>query len=474
MSSPMRVLLSLLLFACGSAPIAEPETAATVDDTPGPWAEHPDLMRLPIPIESAPGEGAEQPTVTIIVFSDFECPFCRQAVPVLDQAQSAHPEDVRVHFRHMPLPFHEHAQLAAEAAEEARAQGGAEAFFRYHDRLFETQELELDALIAHATELGLDADRFRVALRGRVHQERVAADAEFARRIGIEGTPTLFINGRPFVGVPPPEDLEAMIVEEIGIAREAMTRGIERRDLYPRMLVDATALVRARIRQMEEEQNRELDPTVVYAIPADDAPAIGPADARVTIVTFSDFQCPFCADAVATLHELRDRHPDDLRIVFRHNPLSFHRHARDAARAAIAVREARGDAAFWEMHDRLFANQDALTQEDLVGHAAAVGVDIAAALESEAHEDVLERDHEIARRFGVTSTPIFFVNGRLVAGAQPLGVFDAVFTEALERAQAAIDRGVPRSRVYSGVLEGASNEAVWRTVADVDTEEESP
>ncbi len=124
-SLPAVALLALA--ACGGAGAPPPASQA-----PGPWAEQGEL-RIPAPADGAHGRGGTEPLVTLVVFTDFECPYCREAVPALDRVVAAHAGDVRLHVRHFPLPFHAHAQLAAEAAEEARAQGGDEAFFRYHD-----------------------------------------------------------------------------------------------------------------------------------------------------------------------------------------------------------------------------------------------------------------------------------------------------------------------------------------------------
>jgi protein-disulfide isomerase len=459
------LVLALLSIGCGAAPPPATERAEE-QAASGPWAEDPETLRLPIPVDVSPGRGAEQPLVTIVIFSDFQCPFCRDAVPLLEQAAAAHPDQIRVYFRHLPLDMHEHARLAAEASEEARAQGGDRAFWSFHDRMFSGEgSLDAEGLIEHASALGLDAERFRVALRGRVHRERVEDDLALANAIGLDGTPVLFVNGRPILGLPEPDDLEEMLDEEIRIAEEAMRRGIARQDLYARLLVDATETLRERMRQArEEEAEPELDLNQVYAVPIDGAPALGPADALVTIVVFSDFQCPFCSRAVPIIAALLEQHPNEVRIVFRHNPLSFHRHAPDAARATEEARAQGGDEAFWRMHDRLFANQDALTRDDLAGHASALGLDaerMARALDSDAHVERLAQDREIAVRFGARSTPMFYLNGRLLQGAQPLEVFEAVFEEARERARAARARGASGSGTYAAVIAGGAQEAVW-------------
>ncbi|HJL18195.1 MAG TPA: thioredoxin domain-containing protein [Sandaracinaceae bacterium LLY-WYZ-13_1] len=468
---PARPLLALALFAaaCGGAPPPD-ETSAARAEIPagvhGPWREHPELSRLRVPVAGAPARGADVPLVEIVAFSDFECSFCRRSVPVLERLLEEHGDAVRLRFRHVPLPFHEHAEQAAIAAEEARAQRGDAGFWAMHDRLFAADDLSTEALVAHAEAMGLDVERFRLALRGRVHAETLGRDLELAARLGVDGTPTFFVNGRPVLGAQPYRDFEPIVRQEIELAREALARGV------PRARVYEAAMRAARRRppppprrEARGRPRRELDPDVTYRVPVEGAPSLGPADAPVTVVIFSDFECPYCARAVPTVHALRERFGDRLRLVFRHHPLPFHRHAFLAAQAAREAWTQGGDEAFWRFHDRLFENQDALRFEDLVAHARAAGLDadrFEAALEDGTHEVAVEEDQQLARRLGARGTPMFYVNGRFVQGAQPLPVFVAAVEDALGRAEAERDRGTAPEDVYGALMDDASPEAVWR------------
>jgi protein-disulfide isomerase len=137
----------------------------------------------------------------IVEFSDFQCPFCAQAVPVIDSLLSAHPDDVRHVYRHFPLPMHEHAARAAQAALEAERQ---DAFWTYHDLLFENQGALSDPeLVGYAERLGLDAEAVERALAEGTHQARMHADMELGQSLGVTGTPTFFLNGFRLQGVPP-------------------------------------------------------------------------------------------------------------------------------------------------------------------------------------------------------------------------------------------------------------------------------
>jgi Na+/H+ antiporter NhaA len=141
--------------------------------------------------------GPADAPVTVIEFGDFECPYCGRAEPVVRDLLSD--TDVRYVWRHLPLPdVHPRAQLAAEAAEAAAAQG---AFWEMHDLLLERQDdLRPPDLLRYADELGLDADRFHQDLKRGAHQTRIARDVESADLSGVSGTPTFFVNGQRHYG----------------------------------------------------------------------------------------------------------------------------------------------------------------------------------------------------------------------------------------------------------------------------------
>jgi protein-disulfide isomerase/uncharacterized membrane protein len=155
-------------------------------------------------------------------------------------------------------------------------------------------------------------------------------------------------------------------------------------------------------------------------------PAKGPADACVTLVEFSDFQCPHCSKVVPTVKRLLETYPASIRVVFRHNPLgeecnpriprAFHPRACAAAKAAIC---AHVQGSFWKMHDKLFENQQKLGDEDILRYAQAVGLgrdELAACVGTPAAAAVIARDLEDAAKAGVRGTPALFVNGRRVPG----------------------------------------------------------
>ena len=161
-------------------------------------------------------------------------------------------------------------------------------------------------------------------------------------------------------------------------------------------------------------------------------PSRGPADAKVTIVEFSDFQCPFCQRAKPVLDEVEKRHPKDVRIVYRHLPLdSLHPRARASAEAASCAADGNK---FWEYHDKLFANNRALSDAELRKYAAEVGLEAAAfdeCVKSRKHASAVEADVEEAKKLGITGTPAFVVNGIVMTGLQTPDALDVVIKEEL-------------------------------------------
>ena len=170
------------------------------------------------------------------------------------------------------------------------------------------------------------------------------------------------------------------------------------------------------------------------AVDAGNNPAQGPADAPVTIIEFSDFQCPYCSRAVATIKKLEESYPGKIRVVYRDFPLtSIHPRAAKAAEAAGCANE---QGKFWAMHDSLFGQQDKLQDADLKQRAVDLGLDSAAfntCLDSGKEAAEWQKDQSEGERYGVSSTPAFFVNGRMIVGAQPYEAFARVVDEELAR-----------------------------------------
>jgi protein-disulfide isomerase len=195
---------------------------------------------------------------------------------------------------------------------------------------------------------------------------------------------------------------------------------------YPKVLAELQAM---------EKQNQPLDPALRAKQEANDAPSFGPADAKVTIVEYSDFECPYCSMAAQTTTKIKEKYGDRVRIVFRQFPLGFHQNALPAAEASLA---ANAQGKFWQMHDIMFENQKALDRASLETYAQQIGLDVdafKAALDNKTFEAQAKADMKLGEEVGVNGTPTLFVGAERV---QNPGDFDAISKQidaALAKAQ---------------------------------------
>jgi protein-disulfide isomerase len=194
---------------------------------------------------------------------------------------------------------------------------------------------------------------------------------------------------------------------------------------------------------------------VVARVPVGDSPVSGPADAWVTIVEFSDFQCPYCRSAQPTLATVLPEFGADVRHVFKHYPLSGHAYALPSAVAAVCAHD---QGRFWELHDRLFAAQGSIFgsgfETALAEMAGLSGLDVTAwqaCRVAQAATNAVGRDSLQGRDAGVAGTPTFVVNGALLVGARPAADFRAAIEAARTRARAS---GVPAAQYYDKVILG--------------------
>ncbi len=176
------------------------------------------------------------------------------------------------------------------------------------------------------------------------------------------------------------------------------------------------------------------------SVPAD-APVMGPADAPITIVEFTDYQCPYCQAAQQYVDRVMDAYKGQVRLVYQEFPLDFHPQAKPAGRAARCAGE---QGKFWEMHTGLLRTPGTFDEADLKTRAAGLGIDTAkfgACVTSDKYDGVIQKAVENGRSVGVSGTPTFFLNGRSFSGAQPFEVFERMIEEELAMAPA---RGASR------------------------------
>jgi protein-disulfide isomerase len=375
-----------------------------------------------VPVDGSIAAGAEDALVTVVEFSDYQCPFCSRAHGTVKQLQQKYGSKLRVVMKHHPLGNHPRARPAALAALAAGEQGK---FWQYHDVLFANARALEDAdLERYARELGLDVERWKKDQAEPRLTERVRQDEALAMKVGATGTPAFFINGRFINGAQPLEVFTGVVDEELGKAEALVKGGVRPAEVYARTI--------------EKGLDRPPAPAPQPELPAQkvdvgNAPSRGPVGAPVTVVAFSDFECPFCSRAVPTLKTLEEEYAGKLRVAFKHQPLPNHPHAKLAAAASLAAHE---QGKFWEFHDLLFANQRQLDRASLEGYAKRLGLNEArfkAALDSGKYDAQVTADSAQGTSVGASATPTFFINGRPVVGALPIDHFRRIIDEELKK-----------------------------------------
>jgi protein-disulfide isomerase len=185
--------------------------------------------------------------------------------------------------------------------------------------------------------------------------------------------------------------------------------------------------------RLKKELNVEVNLKPPRVEVAAEGPSKGPASAPITIVEFSDFECPYCSKAEDTVKQVMKTYDGKVRLVYRDFPLPFHPHAEKAAEAAQCAAD---QGKYWEMHEKLFANQQKLDPASLKAHAKDLGLDqgkFDKCLDSGDKAKVVETNKAAGSKVGVTGTPAFFINGYQLTGAQPFEEFKSLIDQELAR-----------------------------------------
>ncbi|GIK55982.1 MAG: thioredoxin domain-containing protein [Chloroflexi bacterium] len=403
----------------------QPEPQEIVIPTPAAIALGADDIAFALGDPNAP--------VQIVEFTDYQCPYCQQhSAQTLPQIISEMVENGRVYyvFKDLPLDIHPEARVAAKAV---RCGGEQDAFLEMHDAVFNSQgqwggqgDKAGDIFAALAADLGLDSVAFAACYASSAQDDLVQANVEEAIALGVRSTPSFFFNGYLASGALPFDSFEQIV-----------TWG-ENGELAAQVEANVRAVYAAQQAQQQQQQQVPPTPAGPVDVPTDDvAFAIGSPDAPITIVEYTDYQCPFCSRHFAqTLSQLKAQYVDTglVRYVFKDFPLtSIHP---QAALAAEAARCAGEQDAYLEMHDALFANQNAWNgRQDaatlFATYAQQLGLDAASfteCLESGRYQRAVEADLNEGIAFGVRGTPTFFINGNIFVGAQPFEAFVQMLT----------------------------------------------
>jgi protein-disulfide isomerase len=411
---------------------------------------------FPFDLHTAASQGPENAKLTMVVFSDFECPFCRKFAEAAALLRTKFPNDLRLAFLNFPLdntcnsamsrPFHQRACMGAMAAAYAQEQGK---FWLMHDWLFQNQTTySPDSIAAFAAEQGMDAAAIKSAIETLKYKDLIGAQAQQLLPTGSRGTPTVFINGKKVSNVrwddltgvaafiddllnpkPKTEDNQpAPTVKNpssLPPARVILPDGVSLEDKLANLRSRLTALeLPGPGNQPSRAEPKRPDPNKVYTFDNSKSPALGPESAKVTLTVFSDFRCPHCYRLAGVLKKLHEQFPNDLRIVFKNVP-----NHQGSAEAHEAAMEAFAQGKFWEMHDLLFENREQLTPELIAKLAEQAGLNMEqfkAAMADHRHRAELTNDLKQADQASLGGTPTVFINGHYLNNTGEDGLVAAI------------------------------------------------
>ena len=397
----------------------DPTSTRAAAEPAAPTATETDANGIPVGFtaEGRPYRGQLDAPVTMEAFSDFQCPYCgrfsEETLTELLATQVAAGEVVFI-FYDFPLDsIHPQATAAANAARCAGEEGAA-AYWAMHDRLF----ADIDAWAndgaagvfrAYSAELGLDETAFGACLDEQRHAAAIAADQALGLSRGVDSTPSFFVNGQLIAGAYPVETFNQAIAA-----------------------VQAGETVAAA--EPNAPQAPAVAPTPATIVMDNVAAEMGDAAAPVTIVEYTDYQCPYCAQhAAETFPTLLTEMIDTgrVRYVVKDFPLdSIHPEARAAS---VAARCAGEQDAYWGMHDALFARQaewsgqPAMLNDIFTGMAAELALDgdaFVACLVDGRFDAAVQANQDEGFALGVDGTPAFFIDGFPISGAQPFDLFE--------------------------------------------------
>ena len=396
-----------------------------------------------LPVAGAPFVGRIDAPVTLVIFGDLQCPHTRRLLPELAKLRTAFGDDLRLVWRNRPMSRHREAQTAAQVIVGLARDGKGSDVFRLFQEIGGSRDAPTKERLEHwMSSAGLSlSSKVSSWIVDSDTKLRVDRDLQQAGIFRVFSTPTLFLNGQRLRSQRSFRRLESAVKREMVAARALVGSGVLPKDVY-------RLRVRKNLIGVGETVSARSCPTV------GSSPSRGAKNPLVTLVEFSDFQCPFCARAQISLERVLARHGGDLKIVWKHFPLSSHKRARAAAGFAHEAMLSGGLAKFWRAHDLLFAKQRDLSDETLKEIADKLGLPSAALLQAandDAHAKSIDADVKEGRRLGVRGTPTLFVNGRRLNGLSSDAAFARLVREEIEWARRVEKSGVDRGRLYAAI-----------------------
>ncbi|WP_394843458.1 thioredoxin domain-containing protein [Pendulispora brunnea] len=416
----------------------------------GAWSD----SDSPVPVDSKdPVWGNRAAPVTIVEFSDFQCPYCGRVEPTIEQIKTTYgPDKVRIVWKNEPLPFHQNAKPSAEAGQGVFELKGNDAFWKFHDLAFKNQQqLTQENYEKWAQQAGVtDMAKYKAGLSSHKWADKVEKDHAIAKQVGINGTPGFMINGVSLSGAQPFEKFKSVIDQELQKAQAKIASGTAKDKVYVAMSQENKKAAPPPADDEDEKEDKSI-----WKLPVGKSPVLGSDKALVTIVEFSDFQCPYCKRGEESLKKVRETYGDKVRIVWKHEPLPMHPRAEPAAEVALEARAQKGDKGFWDAHDKLFESAPKLEDADLESVAKDLGLNVdkvKSAIKEHKYKKEIDADQDQADDFQASGTPHFFINGRRLVGAQPFEKFKGMIDEEITKANALLAKGTKPNEVYDTLV----------------------
>lgn len=385
--------------AGGSLPAAPP---GLPDSQPSPPA-------VPVDVGNAPVKGSENAPLTMVEFVDFHCGFCKKVAPTLHRLYEKYQGKMRWVFKHYPLSAPGAGSFLTHRASMCAHEQGK--FWEYAEAIFalpgSPAEEDLKSL---ARKTGLDMNQFEECLESERYDRTILDNKSEGIQKGVQGTPSVFINDQAVNGAYPYEHFEALVES----------------------ILDPTKPAPAIPAAKRPAPAPERPPAEVKFTDLEGRPALGPKNAPVTIVEYSDFMCPFCKRVTPTIEQLYKNYKGKIRRVWRHYPLSFHQGADRIHEASECAHE---QGKFWEYHDKVFEKQGTPFDEGVLKKISGdIGLNrkkFDQCLESGKYKELIQKETAGGSEHGVQGTPAFFINGKPLSGAQPYENFEALVKSEL-------------------------------------------
>lgn len=358
---------------------------------------------VPVNINAAPVKGKSNAPVTVTEYADFFCGYCKKSMPVMQQISRTYPDKVRQVFKNFPLSNTpgQGSFRAHEAGVCAQEQGK---FWEFYEKVFSSASNPDDAgLQSIATQAGMNIQKYNDCLRSGRATRVIQADLAEGRSKGVEGTPHFLINDTAVGGYQNFEKFQQIIDSYLKTGKPPASKPAP-----PAVKVDFNDL-----------KGR---------------PFLGPDNAPVTLVEFSDYHCPFCQRLDVTLKKIMADYSGKVRLIWRHFPLAMHAGAERTHQAAECAHEQNK---FWSFHNLLFTGfKQSWTDADYEVVAKESGLNVAkfkTCMQNDKSKKTVQQDIIKGNSAGVRGTPAVFLNGTLMPGAQPYESYKAAIDAALKQ-----------------------------------------